>query len=64
MALIGSERCSEKPLTLDEVLGADECFLTNALMGIMPVATVDAHRFRAHSPETSALRQRFATAAD
>ena len=59
LALIGSERAHETPLTLDEVLAADECFLTNALMGVMPVSTLDTHKFRPHSPETSAVRHLF-----
>jgi branched-chain amino acid aminotransferase len=62
LALIGPERAHETPLTLGDVLAADEVFLTNALMGVMPVCTLDGHKFRAHSPETSALRHLFANA--
>jgi branched-chain amino acid aminotransferase len=62
LALIGPERAREKELTLDEVFAADECFLTNALMGVMPVSTLDAHKFRPHAPETTALRHHFANA--
>lgn len=62
LALIGAERAHERPVTLDEVLAADEVFITNALMGVMPVCTLDAHKFRAHSPETSAVRHLFANA--
>ncbi len=62
LALIGPERAHETPLTLAEVLAADEVFLTNALMGVMPVCTLDAHKFRPHSPETSAVRHLFANA--
>lgn len=59
LALIGPERAQERPLTLEEVRAADECFVTNALMGVMPVCTLDGHRFPAHSPETSAVRHLF-----
>ncbi len=62
LALIGPDRAHETPLTLDDVLAADEVFLTNALMGVMPVCTLDAHKFPAHSPETSAVRHLFANA--
>ncbi len=62
LALVGPERAHETPLTLDDVFGADEVFLTNALMGVMPVSTLDEHNFRPHSPETSAVRHLFAQA--
>lgn len=62
LKLIGVERAEEKTLTLDEVRAADECFLTNALMQVMPVCAIDEHKFPAHSPETSAVRQLFVTA--
>jgi branched-subunit amino acid aminotransferase/4-amino-4-deoxychorismate lyase len=64
LALIGPERAHETAFTLDELMAADEVFLTNSLMGVMPVCTLDAHKFRAHSPETSAVRHLFATAAE
>lgn len=64
LALIGAERAHETPLTLADVLAADEVFITNALMGVMPVCTLDEHKFRPHSPETSAVRHRFANAAE
>ena len=62
LQLIGPERAREKPLTLDEVRAAQECFITNALMQVMPVCALDDHKFPAHSPETSAVRQRFVNA--
>jgi branched-subunit amino acid aminotransferase/4-amino-4-deoxychorismate lyase len=64
LALIGPDRAHETPITLEDVLAADECFVTNALMGIMPVSTLDAHKFRPHSPETSAVRHLFNNAAE
>jgi branched-chain amino acid aminotransferase len=64
LALIGPERAHEKTLTLDEVRAADECFVTNALMQVMPICTIDDHKFPPRSPETSALRQRFVASAD
>lgn len=59
LSLIGPERAHETALTLDDVRGADEVFLTNALMGVMPVCTLDDHKFRPSSPETTALRRLF-----
>jgi branched-chain amino acid aminotransferase len=59
LQLIGSERAHEKTLTLDDLRAADECFITNALMGVMPVSSLDDHKFVAHAPETSAVRHLF-----
>jgi branched-subunit amino acid aminotransferase/4-amino-4-deoxychorismate lyase len=59
LRIIGPDRAHEKPLTLDEVLSAQECFVTNALMQVMPVSGIDDHQFPAHAPETTAVRQRF-----
>lgn len=64
LALVGPERAHESPLTIADVLSAEECFLTNSLLGVMPVCTLDAHRFLPHAPETSALRHLFTTTAD
>ncbi len=38
-------RAAERDFTLAQVLGADELFMTNALIGIRPVAILDAQRF-------------------
>lgn len=35
----------ERELTLDEVLAADEVFMTNAVFGIWPVASLESQRF-------------------
>jgi 4-amino-4-deoxychorismate lyase len=38
-------RTAERDLTLTQVSSADEVFVTNALIGIWPVATLDTQRF-------------------
>ena len=43
IALQNSVKLVEKDLTIDDVLGADEIFLTNVIMQIMPVITVEKH---------------------
>lgn len=43
--------CRQGLFVLDDLLHADEAFLTNSLMGVMPVASVDSARFRV-SPRT------------
>ncbi|PJM75802.1 aminotransferase class IV [Bifidobacterium simiarum] len=42
----------------DELHGFDECFVTNALMGVWPVASIGAHRFRS-TRFAEALRARY-----
>jgi branched-chain amino acid aminotransferase len=41
---------AERPVALDELLGADEAFLTSSLRGIAPVAQVDGRRLGAGAP--------------
>ena len=36
-----------KPLSLDELLDADECFVTNSVIGIWPIISLDAVNFKA-----------------
>ncbi len=60
LRLIGPERSHEVPVSRTELLNADECFITNALVGVMPVCAIDAHKFPPNSPETTALRHLFA----
>ena len=45
LALAGknSIKAEEKELTIDELLGADEVFITNVIMQVMPVIRVEAH---------------------
>ncbi len=64
LKIIGPGRAREKSLTLDEVRAADECFITNSLMQVMPVCSIDDHKFPAHAPETTAVRQRFVSTAE
>ena len=43
MALKNSIKLVEKDLSIDDVLGADEIFLTNVIMRILPVIAVEKH---------------------
>ena len=36
---------AERDLSLSDVLAADELFMTNALVGVWPIAAIDGHRF-------------------
>ncbi len=47
-------RADERDLSLDEVLAADELFVTNALFGIWPVTELEGRRF-AVGPTTAQL---------
>jgi branched-subunit amino acid aminotransferase/4-amino-4-deoxychorismate lyase len=47
MRSIGVER---RMLSLDDLLGADEAFLTNSSWGVLPVAAVEAHPIGAGKP--------------
>lgn len=60
LALLGPERTREARLTLDDLRAADEIFLTNALMGVMPVCTLDDHKLPIHAPMITWLRTQFA----
>ncbi len=43
IALSNSMNLTEKDLSIDDLLGADEIFLTNVIMQIMPVCAVEKH---------------------
>jgi branched-chain amino acid aminotransferase len=43
IALENSIKLAEKTLGIDEVLGADEIFLTNVIMQVLPVSAVEKH---------------------
>jgi branched-chain amino acid aminotransferase len=43
LALKNSIELIEKDLTIDDVLSADEIFLTNVIMQVMPITTVEKH---------------------
>jgi 4-amino-4-deoxychorismate lyase len=51
-------RADERDLSLDDVLAADELFVTNALFGIWPVTDVESRRF-ALGPMTRQLMTHF-----
>jgi branched-subunit amino acid aminotransferase/4-amino-4-deoxychorismate lyase len=59
LGLVEPGRAQERSLSLAELRAADEVFLSNAVFGVMPVCTLDEHRYAPYSPETTALRQRF-----
>lgn len=45
----------EEPISLAELLGADEVFLTNSLRGVEPIRAIDATPIAAEGPITTAL---------
>ncbi len=50
----------EVSLALDDLLGADEAFLTGAVMGVMPLASVDGRAIGGGRPGEATLRVRAA----
>ncbi len=42
-------KLTEEKITLDELLNSDEIFLTNSIVGIWPVKTIDQHAFQVGS---------------
>ena len=43
LAMQNSIKFTEKDLTIDDLLGADEIFLTNVIMQVMPITKVEKH---------------------
>jgi branched-subunit amino acid aminotransferase/4-amino-4-deoxychorismate lyase len=43
LAMQNSIKLTEKDLTIDDVLGADEIFLTNVIMQVMPITKIEKH---------------------
>ena len=63
LRLAGGAPVREGPLTLAQLLEADEVFVTNAVLGVMPVAQIDRRAFRlAESPVTRAILQAYQAA--
>lgn len=59
LAALGRDNSREAHLTVDDLRSADEVFLTNALMGVMPVCTIDDHKLPTHAPLITWLRAKF-----
>jgi len=51
---------SEKPLTLPEILAADEIFISSTSRDVQPVNRIDDHKFAAPGPVTERLAKAFA----
>lgn len=52
----------EASITVDALRGAEEVFLTGSGVGILGVATIDGHRYRAPGPLTQDLGKAYASA--
>lgn len=61
LALLGPTRARESLLTHDDLRHASEIFVTNALLGVMPVTQIDAHPL-AIGPVTHSLTDAYRTA--
>ena len=61
LALENSIELIEKDLTIDEVLAADELFLTNVIMQVMPIIKIEKHTVGDSlvGPVTKELQKRF-----
>lgn len=54
----------EKPLPLDEMLGAREVFITSSLRGVMPVSQIGENIFKQERPVTEKLSHLYSEALD
>ena len=59
LAQKNSIKLIEKDLTIDDLLGADEIFLTNIIMQVMPVVSVEKHIVGKVGPTTKEMMDKF-----
>ncbi|EIQ01182.1 branched-chain amino acid aminotransferase/4-amino-4-deoxychorismate lyase [Opitutaceae bacterium TAV1] len=59
LAHLGPERAREETLSREALFAADEVFVTNALIGVMPVSRIDNRDFPSAAPVTAALANFF-----
>ncbi len=52
LAAQNSIKAEEKELTVDDLLGADEIFITNVIMQVMPVVAIESHNVGNAKPGT------------
>ncbi len=53
-------KAKESSLTIEEVRGAEELFITGSGVGVLGIASVDGHRYATAAPITQALRSAYA----
>lgn len=56
LAIAGKIELFEKDLTIDDLLGADEVFITNVIMQVMPVVGIEKHNVGEGKPGTITKR--------
>ncbi len=61
LALLGFARAREAVITTAELLSASEVFVTNALLGVMPVSRIDTRDLPVPQPFTSDLQSAYRT---
>jgi branched-chain amino acid aminotransferase len=52
MAAVNKIELTEKDLTIDDLLGADEVFITNVIMQVMPIVGIEKHTVSEGKPGT------------